>query len=258
MRAAPRAVIHKPGELHDRQSRSPERPDARYSSPPTGRHDQQTPSSSRLAIQTYTDRTRSGRHPARDRALASRSRANRLWCSANTRDQRRVDGERRIQPPPGSARPRITRVRTSRADGERRRRTARRPSQTSMRARHLADYYIVMPQAGRAAHRHLRHRRRLAVRRRPRALLGSHQPRLQRHPRDHRVRRVGLRLPGRGAGHRRDDRRRAGARRRRHLGRGLPRRSEALFARRADRRHRRARSVERRRAARSASRTPAW
>ena len=76
-----------------------------------------------------------------------------------------------------------------------------------------------MPHRRLAAHRHLRHRRRLAVRRRPRALLGSRQPRLQRHARDHRVRRVGVRLPGRRAGDRRHDRRCAGARRRRHLGR---------------------------------------
>ena len=44
-----------------------------------------------------------------------------------------------------------------------------------------------------------RHRRRLAVRRRPRALLGARQPRLQRHARDHRFRRVRLRLPRRRA-----------------------------------------------------------
>ena len=56
-------------------------------------------------------------------------------------------------------------------------------------------------------------------------------------------------LPRRGAGHRRHDRRCAAARRRRHLGSRLPRGSEALLARRADRRDRRARGVGRRRAA---------
>ena len=101
------------------------------------------------------------------------------------------------------------------------------------------------------------HRRRVAVRRRPRALLGSRQPRLQRHARDHRVRRVRLRLPRGGAGHRRHDRRCAAARRRRRVGRGLPRGSEALFARRADRRHRRARSVGRRGLRDRRARTPA-
>ena len=86
-------------------------------------------------------------------------------------------------------------------------------------SRHYYSRHAI-PALHAAAHRHHRHRRRLAVRRRPRALLGARQPRLQRHARDHRLRRVGVRLPRRGAGHRRHDRRRAGARRRRHLGSG--------------------------------------
>ena len=96
-----------------------------------------------------------------------------------------------------------------------------------------------MSQTGWPARRHHRHRRRLAVRRRPRALLGPRQPRLQRHARDHRLRRHRIGVPRRRAGLERDHRRRAGDRRRRAVGRWLPRRSEALFARGAGRRDRR-------------------
>ena len=51
------------------------------------------------------------------------------------------------------------------------------------------------------------HRRRVTVRRRTRAVLGSRQPRLQRHARDQRVRCLGVRVPRGGARAGRDDRR---------------------------------------------------
>src|SRR5688500_3807379 len=66
-----------------------------------------------------------------------------------------------------------------------------------------------------ARSRHHRHRRCLPVRRRARALLAACQRRLQRHPQDHAVRRVGVSLPGGGVGASGLDERRAGDRWRR-------------------------------------------
>ena len=162
-------------------------------------------------------------------------------------DQQHVDAERGPARRPAGAADNAKRYHQAQTRASRRtaRRRPRRMHATPSPVATIASWVTLRP-----AHRHHGHRRRLAVRRRPRAVLGARQPRLQRHARDHRVRR---RRSSRAASRRRcppstiDDVPALDGRR--HLGCRLSRRSEALLAGGAHRRHRRARGVGRRRAA---------
>ena len=106
-----------------------------------------------------------------------------------------------------------------------------------------------MPANGLPRRRHHRDRRRLAVRRQAASASGQRQPRRQRHARDHAVRRLDLSVPGGRVGAAGLDRRCRGALEGDDESERA-RRPEAVLARGAVRRDRRARGVARRRAAR--------